>query len=187
MDEHIETKNREEWRRWLNQNHDKRDHIWLTFYKKSSNKQGLSLAEAVEEAISFGWIDGKLRQIDDQKHVLRFSPRKPKSVWSKINKDRAMKLIENGRMTLSGLVTIEAAKKSGAWDRAYTSRVAETAPCELEEALVKNDLAKTNFARFSNSYKNTCVSWVNAARTEKTRMQRIRDIVERSSQNQKLW
>lgn len=117
-----------EWRRWLEQNHGQEKGVWLIHYKKGSDKRSVSLTDAVDEALCFGWIDGKLRSIDGEKYVLRYSPRKAKSVWSKINKEKAERLIEQGRMTRAGLAKIEEAKRNGYWDNAYTNRIMEEIP-----------------------------------------------------------
>jgi len=179
--------NGEEWRTWLAQNHDKTDHVWLLFYKKHVNKKGITLEEAVEEAISFGWIDDKLRRVDEEKFALRFSPRKPKSVWSRINRERAERLITTGKMTKDGLVMIEEAKKSGAWEAAYSNKTKDKLPVDLENALKENREAWHNFQNFANSYRNMYIAWVNGAKTEKTRKKRIEKIVEQAKQNKKLF
>ena len=185
MDNALEFKNREEWRSWLTQNHEKADSVWLTFYKKSSGKKGMPLEESVEEAICFGWIDGKLRRIDDERFVVRFSPRKAKSVWSKINRERAERLIRSGRMTSAGLAKIEAARKSGWWDKAYTNKIKDAIPTDLEQALMNEEKPWENFQRFANSYRNMYIGWVTGAKTEGTRKKRIEKVVEQSLQNKK--
>src|SRR3989337_1836475 len=103
---------REQWRSWLAKKNGKENGVWLKFHKKASGKKGIALQESVEEAICFGWIDGKLRKIDEDSFIVRFTPRKTKSVWSKINRERAEKLIASGRMTSPGLAKINEAKKS---------------------------------------------------------------------------
>jgi uncharacterized protein YdeI (YjbR/CyaY-like superfamily) len=178
--------NREDWRSWLEKNHDKETEVWLVHYKKSPGKRGMTLEESVEEAICFGWIDGKLRKMDDERFVLRFSPRKAKSVWSKINKERAERLTESGRMTDAGLAKIEEAKKSGFWNLAYTNKIKEAMPSDLKKALMKDKRAWENFQRFANSYRNMYIDWVNAAKTDETRRRRIKKTVEQSLQNKKL-
>lgn len=185
MDERIEVEDREGWRNWLTQNHDKKNAVWLTFQRKHSSKKGIGLDEAVEEAISFGWIDGKLRKLDETRYILRFSPRKPKSVWSKINRERAEMLIKAGRMTPSGLTTIEQAKSSGSWHNAYTNKVKGDVPADLKEALRENGTAWANFRKFANSYRNMYIGWVDASRTSETRIRRIQKVVEQSRLNKK--
>jgi uncharacterized protein YdeI (YjbR/CyaY-like superfamily) len=186
MEHTMQPKDSEEWRNWLTQNHDKTPNVWLTFYKKGSNRKGISLEEAVEEAICFGWIDGKLRRIDEERFVLRFSPRKAKSVWSKINKERAEKLTQLGKMTKAGLAAMELSKASGSWDTAYTNKVKDAVPVDLESALKEQQKAWHNFQAFANSYRNMYIGWVNAAKTDETRKKRVTKVVEQSLQNKKL-
>ena len=144
----------EQWRRWLEKNRDKENCVWLTFHKKASGKKGIALQESVEEAICFGWIDGKLRKVDEDSFIVRFTPRKAKSVWSKINRERAEKLVASGRMTGTGLAKINEAKESGFWDNAYTNRTRDEIPPDLEEALMAEEKAWENFQGFANTYRN---------------------------------
>jgi|MudIll2142460700_1097286.scaffolds.fasta_scaffold64011_2 uncharacterized protein YdeI (YjbR/CyaY-like superfamily) len=186
MDLHaIQPRDAGEWRNWLTQNHNKTNHIWVLFYRKNLKKKGMSYEEAVDEAISFGWIDGKLKKVDADRFALRFSPRKAKSVWSKINKERAERLVKQGRMTAPGFVAIEQAKKTGSWDSAYTNRVRDVLPADLESVLRENAAAWRNFQNFANSYCNQYIGWINAAKTEETRKTRIALVVERSIKNEK--
>ena len=187
MDNTLFFERREGWRGWLEKNHDKANHVWLIHYKKGSGKKSMTLEESVEEAICFGWIDGKLRKIDDEKFVVRFSPRQPNSVWSKINKERAEKLMVTGRMTKAGIATIEKAKASGSWENAYTNKIKDAIPSDLEEALRKNEQAWSNFQNFANSYRNMYIGWVSSAKTEEMRKKRIEKVVEQSLQNKKLF
>ena len=178
-------KNRDEWRNWLGKNHRAINEIWLIHYKKSSGKKGLNHFDAVEEAICFGWIDGKLKKIDEERFILRYSPRKSKSVWSKINKENAEKMISLGKMTKAGFDKIEEAKKQGFWDTAYTNLLREQLPSDLKNALIVNKKAWNNFQKFANSYRNMYIGWVKNAKTEKTRKKRISEVVKNSLENKK--
>jgi uncharacterized protein YdeI (YjbR/CyaY-like superfamily) len=117
---------------------------------------------------------------------LRFSPRKPNSVWSKINKERAEQLIASGQMSSAGLATVKEAKKNGAWDKAYTNITLDAMPTDLKDALLKEPAAWDNFYQFANSYRNMYVGWVNQAKTAGTREKRIRVVVEQSLKNRKV-
>jgi uncharacterized protein YdeI (YjbR/CyaY-like superfamily) len=141
LDKALDFQDSQEWRKWLQLYHNSESEAWLFIYKKRSNKTGISYDEALEEALCFGWIDGKMRSIDGEKFILRFSPRKAKSVWSKINKEKAELLISQGRMTSAGLAKIEEAKNTGLWEAAYTTRRKDTVPGDLEAALSKNSSA----------------------------------------------
>ncbi|KYK21079.1 hypothetical protein AYK24_09550 [Thermoplasmatales archaeon SG8-52-4] len=178
-------KNRVEWRDWLEKNHSTKDGIWLIHYKKKSKEQSVSHPDAVEEALCFGWIDSKLKRVDEKRYILRYTPRKEKSVWSKINKDAAEKMINLGKMTDAGFEKIKLAKKQGLWDVAYTNLKKERLPSDLKEALLKDKLAWKNFNNFANSYRNTYIGWVKGSKTEETKKRRIKEVVKRSFLNKK--
>ena len=107
--------NRDQWRAWLQANHAIEKEAWLKISKKHASRAGVSLEEATEEALCFGWIDSFMKPIDEQSYALRYSPRRPGSKWSDPNKKRAIRLVEEGRMTEAGLAAIEAAKRGGTW------------------------------------------------------------------------
>ena len=178
-------KDKKQWRSWLENNHKNFTEAWLIHYKKSSSKKSISHIDAVEEALCFGWIDSKLKKVDEEKFILKYSPRKPKSVWSKINKEKAVELIASGKMTKAGLEKIEEAKKQGLWDKAYTNLVGEKLPFDLKISLMKNKTAWNNFQNFANSYRNMYIYWVNDAKTKETRKRRINEVVKRVEQNKK--
>jgi uncharacterized protein YdeI (YjbR/CyaY-like superfamily) len=182
----LDFRSRDEWRSWLEKNFDKESSAWLRIYKKKSGRKGVTLEESVEEAMCFGWIDGKLRRLDGESFMLRFSPRKARSVWSKINRERAERLMGSGRMTAAGLAKIEEAKKSGFWDGAYTNKVRDDVPVDLKEALMRDKRAWENFENFANSYRNMYIGWVDNAKTAETRRKRVKKIVEQSLLNKKL-
>lgn len=180
-------KDREEWRQWLAKNHDTVTEVWLAYYKKSANMPGISISDAVEEAICFGWIDGKLKKIDEQRFILKFTPRKKNSVWSKINKDRAIELIRSGKMTQPGLDRIEEAKKNGKWDSAYSIKKRVEIPPDLKGALMENETAWHNFINFANTYRGMYVRWVEDAKRPETREKRIKGVVSQALNNKKLF
>jgi len=186
MGNSLHFENRENWRSWLEKNHDREAWAWLSFYKKGGGKKGITLAESVEEAICFGWIDGKLRKVDDLSFIVRFSPRKAKSVWSMINKERAERLVGSGRMTSMGLAKISEAKEAGTWDNAYTNRTRDKMPADLREALMKDMRAWKHFHGFANTYRNMYVGWIANAKTNETRNKRIEKVVEQAIKNKKL-
>ena len=159
--------------------------MWLIHYKKSSGKTGISLGDAVEEALCFGWIDGKLKSIDKEKYILRYSPRKKKSVWLLINKERALKLIKKGRMTAAGMKRIEEAKENGFWDNAYSTSRMEEMPVDLEDLLADDEIACVNFYNFADSCRNNYIGWINAAKAKETRKRRITQVVKRARLDKK--
>jgi uncharacterized protein YdeI (YjbR/CyaY-like superfamily) len=175
----------QQWRDWLAKNHTSADEAWLIHYKKHTNKVGISYDAALEEALCFGWIDGKMQSIDEEKYRIRYSPRKSRSVWSKLNKEKAKRLIESGKMTDAGIAKIDEAKKNGNWDNAYTNRKTDELPLDLKYALIQDMDAWYNFQRFANSYRNNYIGWITGAKSEETRKRRIAEVVKRSSMNKK--
>ncbi len=175
--------NAAQWRAWLESHHDTADEVWLFHVRKGSGKKGLMLEEAVEEAIAYGWIDSRLKSLGGEGFMLRYSPRKPGSLWSKRNRGKAEELMRNGRMTAAGMAAVEAGRRSGTWARAYTSLVPHDMPPDLGRALEENPSAMENFEAFANSYRNQYIHWVNTAKTEATRQKRIAEVVNFSADN----
>ncbi|ACE06207.1 hypothetical protein Aasi_0836 [Candidatus Amoebophilus asiaticus 5a2] len=122
--------NRQQWREWLQENHAKKQSIWLIHYKIKSSMPTISWSEAVDEALCFGWIDSKAKPIDEEKYMQFFSKRRAISTWSKVNKEKVQKLIDGGTMTKAGLESIEIAKQNGSW----------TILDEVEALIIPNDL-----------------------------------------------
>jgi uncharacterized protein YdeI (YjbR/CyaY-like superfamily) len=122
-----------------------------------------------------------MRGVDSEKSAVRFSPRNAKSRWSRVNKDKAEKLIAKGKMTPAGLAAIEEAKKSGNWDKAYVLRVPQQIPADLQEALQKNEEIWSNFQKFPPSRRNAYIYWLDDAKTSATRQKRIAEIIDRSA------
>lgn len=182
--ERYYAKDRKEWRKWLEKNHANSPGIWLIYYKKDANKPCVSYDDAVEEALSFGWIDSKVNKLDDERYMQVFTPRKPKSVWSKINKQRVQKLIDQGLMTPTGLEKIEAAKNDGSWS--FLNDIDDLViPEDLENALNANPNAKVNFNSFSDSIKKQILFWIKSAKRPENRMKRIEKVVMLASENKK--
>ena len=177
--------NRGEWRKWLEKNHEKEKEVWLIHHRKRPAKKGIQLEEAVEEAICFGWIDGKLKRVDETRFVLRYSSRKAKSVWSKLNREKVEKMMKAGKMTTAGLRIVEEAKKNGSWNNAYTNQKPYKIPSDLKRALAVDRKAWDNFQNFANSYRNMYVYWIMGAKTDGTRRKRIEKVVRQASQNRK--
>jgi uncharacterized protein YdeI (YjbR/CyaY-like superfamily) len=186
LNQAITFKDSQEWNRWLTENHAKQSEVWVYIFKKHSKKKGLGYDEALDGALRFGWIDGKMQSVDKDRFVLRFSPRKPKSIWSRRNKERAERLIAQGRMMPTGFQKIEEAKKNGIWQRAYSSQLAEEIPPDLASALKNGNQAWKNFQKLANTYRNMFIRWVCDARTEEVRAKRITEIVKRVEDNKKL-
>jgi uncharacterized protein YdeI (YjbR/CyaY-like superfamily) len=175
----LSFRDRDEWRCWLADNHSAKDEAWIYIIKKRSKEAGLRLDEAVDEAICFGWIDGKMKSIDEDRFILRFCKRKSYSVWSKINRSRAERMMKSGMMTEAGLISVDEAKRSGMWDKAYTSKVSPIIPEDLAKALRLNPPAIDNFMRLSNSAKLQLIVWVEKAKRPETRKKRIEECLKK--------
>jgi uncharacterized protein YdeI (YjbR/CyaY-like superfamily) len=177
---------RDAWRAWLEENHAAAKAAWLLHYKKHTGKPGLSLEEAVEEALCFGWIDGLMHRIDDEKFALRYSPRKKGSVWSETNKRRVAKLIKQGRMTAAGLAQVREAKANGEWRAAALREDTTNIPDDLRKALKANPQARRNFDRLAPSHKKQVIHWITSARTDTTRRRRIQETVRLVAEDKRL-
>ncbi|XUX00289.1 MAG: YdeI/OmpD-associated family protein [Dehalogenimonas sp.] len=175
-----------EWHAWLADNHDKAKDAWVVHYKKNSKTPGLRYDEALEQAIAFGWIDGKLKSIDSEKFMLRYTPRRANSVWSLRNRKLAESLIASGKMDPSGQASVKNAKTNGNWDIAYSDSQPIMIPEDLQIALDSEKIASENFQRYSVSSQNMYIRWVESAKTFITRHNRIMSVVEKSRQNLKL-
>jgi len=180
--EHVEVTNRAQWRAWLKKNHTRTEGIWLITYKKHILEKHVSFEEKVQEALCFGWIDSVPRKLDDDRTMHYLSPRKPKSVWSAINKAHVAQLIKEKRMTPAGLKKIEEAKKDGSWN-AIDHVEALTMPAELAKALAKNKTAKKHFDAFPPGSRKIILHWITGAKTEGTRAKRIAETVALAAKN----
>lgn len=176
--------NQAAWREWLAQNHVSKQSVWLVFYSKSSNKTSITWSEAVDVALCFGWIDSKKIKIDDERAHQFFSKRKPNSTWSKINKEKVARLIDNGAMTEGGLVGIEIAKQNGSWT-ILDEVEALTIPPDLAKAFQKHSGSEDYFLSLSKTIKKMMLQWVVLAKQSKTRQRRIDEIAELAGQNKK--
>lgn len=181
---HFEGRN--EWRTWLTENYATVMELWLLFHKKHTGKPGLAYDEAVEEALCFGWIDGILKRIDNEKHTIRFCPRRKNSIWSERNKERVRRMIEAGRMTETGLAKVREAKENGQWDKAAEREDVTTVPAELTEALAKDGRARLNFEKLAPSYRRQFIYWVGIAKRDQTRRKRVAEAVRMIRENKRL-
>jgi uncharacterized protein YdeI (YjbR/CyaY-like superfamily) len=180
----LELKSSSRLRAWLEENHDGSPGAWLVITKKASRNPGIAYEEAVEEALSFGWIDGRASTLDDEKYLLLLTPRKPGSIWAKSNKERVERLLERGLMTEAGLAKVEAARKDGSWSRMDEIEALRIPP-DLRAALDAEADAKKNFNAFSDSSKKMILAWILGAKRPETRSKRINETVSAAAQNRK--
>ena len=182
----VYIKTRDEWRRWLNRHHSSNAGIWLVFYKKHTDKPALEYDDAVEEALCFGWIDSIIKKLDDERYVRKFTPRKPVSRWSELNKNRAKKLIKQGLMTQAGLASIERARETGLWEQSGPPRIPNEIPVELKRALKTNKKAKMFFDQLAPTYQKRFIAWVCVAKRRETKQRRVRESIRLLEQGKKL-
>lgn len=178
----VHPKSRAEWRKWLEENHTRNEGVWLIMYKKGTGKPRVDYAEAVEEALCFGWIDSKGNKLDDERSMLWMAPRKSKTGWSKLNKERIEKLIKSGLMTSAGLAKINAAKKDGTWNALDAIEALEIPP-DLAKAFSKNKTAREYFDAFPRSVKRGILEWIASAKKPETRANRIEETVTKAEKN----
>lgn len=176
--------NRQQWRTWLEENHDKEKSVWVIFYKNKSNTPTITWSEAVDEALCYGWIDSIVKPVDDEKFMRFFSRRKTNSIWSGINKEKVRRLIEDGLMTKKGMDSIEIAKENGSWT-VLDDTEAMIIPLDLEEEFQKKLNAKTYFQSLSKSDKKGILQWLVQAKRPETRHKRIIEIVALADQSLK--
>ena len=173
-----EFKNREQWRDCLERHHDSESEVWLVLYKKNHRKTAFGLEEAVEEALCYGWIDSILKPIDSMKYMLRYSPRKKNSTWSRSNIDRVSTLIANGKMSCSGLAKVQEAKLNGQWEAAIKRERTEDIPNDLKNALRRRRGAIAAYRALKPSRKKRFLYWLQTAKQDITRKSRIQKIVD---------
>lgn len=178
-DRYLNFSSRSEWRAWLEAHHRNALEAWLVLFKKGSGKASLTLDESVEEALCFGWIDSLLKKLDEDRYVLRFSPRRPGSIWSVRNIKRAQALTARGMMTSAGLEMIADARTHGQWDAAFVREDTSQIPPELAEALSRDPKAEQAFQELTESKKKQYLHWLLSARRSETKEKRIRTILDR--------
>jgi uncharacterized protein YdeI (YjbR/CyaY-like superfamily) len=163
---------------WLKKNHAKSDGLWLRIAKRGADEPSVTYPEAVEIALCWGWIDGQKKGLDDQHFLQRFTPRRARSIWSKINVDKVAALIEAGRMQAPGHAQIEAAKADGRWAQAYDGAKTSTVPDDLVAALAANPAAQAFFATINASNRYAVLWRIQTAVKPETRAKRIAQLVE---------
>jgi uncharacterized protein YdeI (YjbR/CyaY-like superfamily) len=175
-----------DWSAWLARNHDKSQGVWLRLAKKASSIPSVSHGEALGAALCYGWIDARKRSESETTWLEQFTPRATKSIWSKINREKAVALGKAGRMKPAGLAQIERAKKDGRWEAAYDSPSSATAPPELQAALYQNARAKDFYATLNSQNRYAILFRIQTAKKPETRAKRIQRFVEMLEKNEKL-
>ena len=168
----------EDWEAWLADHAASAPGIWLRFAKKSAGLQSISYQEAVESALCYGWIDGQSKGFDEVSWLQRFTPRRPQSVWSQINRARALELIEQGRMQPAGLAAIERARANGRWDAAYDSPRMAAPPEDFRKALAASPAASAFFETLNGQNRYAILYRIQTAKKPETRQKRITQFIQ---------
>lgn len=159
--------------RWLEKNHGRRDGIWVRFAKKGTGVKSVTYAEAVRVALAYGWIDGQSKGLDETHYLQRFTPRRARSKWSKINRAAAERMIAAGEMRPSGLAEVERARADGRWAAAYDSARTATVPADLRKELDRSVKAREAFDGLTSAQRYSILYAVQDAKRPETRERRI--------------
>jgi uncharacterized protein YdeI (YjbR/CyaY-like superfamily) len=164
------------WANWLENNIDIPG-VWMRIAKKRSGLTSINYQEALDIALCYGWIDGLKKKYDEQSFIQRFTPRRPKSKWSKINKDKVLQFIDEGKMKPSGMATIEDAKKSGAWDNVFDPYSTIEIPEDFQKLLADNKNAEAYFNTMNKRMQNTILNHIQSAKKAETRENRMKKVI----------
>jgi uncharacterized protein YdeI (YjbR/CyaY-like superfamily) len=171
---------------WLEENHERPGGFWLKIAKKDSGETSVTYAEALELALCFGWIDSQKRGHDEKFFLQRFTPRRPRGRWSKINREKAEALLAAGAMRPAGLSEVEAAKADGRWKAAYAGQRTAEVPDDLRRELEANPAAREFFAQLDGANRYAIVYRLNEARKPETRERRLRKFVAMLERGEKI-
>ncbi|MCZ2526647.1 YdeI/OmpD-associated family protein [Streptomyces sp. HB2AG] len=176
----------EDWEKWLEENHGDVPGVWFRIPKNGSGIDGVDYAHALESALCYGWIDGQKKKLDEQHWLQRFTPRRPGSKWSKVNREKATRLIAGGRMRPAGLREVEKAKADGRWEAAYAAQSRATVPDDLRAALDAAPEARDFFAALDSRNRYAVLYRIEDAKKPETRAARIEKFVAMLAQRKKL-
>jgi uncharacterized protein YdeI (YjbR/CyaY-like superfamily) len=177
----------QDWESWLEEHHAEASGAWLKIAKKQTGVSSVSYSEALESALCYGWIDGQKAAFDEQYWLQKFSPRRPKSIWSKVNRDKATALIAEGRMRPAGLRQVELAKADGRWEQAYASQSKITVPDDLQKELDKNPAAQEFFNTLNSVNRYAILFRIQTAKKADTRAARIQKFVEMLAKHETIY
>jgi uncharacterized protein YdeI (YjbR/CyaY-like superfamily) len=177
----------EDWAAWLNKNQATSPGLWVRIAKKGSGIKSISYAEAVEGALCYGWIDGQKKTYDETSWLQKFTRRGARSIWSEINREKALALIKSGQMKPAGLKAIETAKENGRWDHAYASPKNATMSSDFEAELNKNPEAKAFFETLKGANRYAILFRVQTAKRPETREKRIKEFIRRLEKKEKIY
>jgi uncharacterized protein YdeI (YjbR/CyaY-like superfamily) len=177
----------QDWETWLKVHHTETKGIWLKIAKKEARTPSVSYSEALESAICYGWIDGQKASFDDKYWLQKFTPRTARSIWSKVNCEKATALIAEGRMQPAGLRQVERAKSDGRWDKAYDSQSKISIPDDFQRELDNNPKAREFFNTLNSVNRYAILFRIQTAKKPETRSARIQKFIEMLTQHQKIY
>ena len=177
----------QEWESWLGVEHETSDGVWLRFAKKGSGIASVSYDEALASALCFGWIDSQVSSYDERFYLQRFTPRRARSKWSRINRDKVTELAKQGRMKPAGVAQVELAKADGRWDAAYASLANATVPDDLQHALDENPKAAEFFATLNSQNRYAILYQLEDTKRPETRARRLEKFVAMLERGEKLY
>ena len=178
---------KKDWAVWLDKNHSTSSGVWLKLARKASGIQSVTYDEALEVALCYGWIDGQRKSHDETSFLQKFTRRGPRSIWSKINTEKAQRLIESGKMKPAGQKAVESAKQDGRWDAAYASQSKAVAPEDLQAELDRNTKAKAFFATLDSRNRYAILHRIHTAKKAETRAKRIEQFVRMLEKKEKIY
>jgi len=182
----VPFKDKKSWAAWLDKHHASSPGVWLKLAKKGSGIPSVSYPEALEAALCYGWIDGQKKPFDESWWLQKFTPRGPKSIWSKINRDKAEALVQSGEMKPAGLRAIERAKLDGRWDSAYDSQSKADVPSDFQAELERHPKAKAFFATLQSYNRYAILFRIHTAKKAETRARRIEQFIQMLERGEKV-
>lgn len=176
----------QQWEKWLAKHHTQEDGVWLRMYKKDSKIPSINYAQALEEALCYGWIDGMAKSVDETSYIQKFTPRRPKSIWSERNTKHIARLTAEGKMKPAGIRQVELAKADGRWEKAYATQSEATIPDDFMAALKKNKKAAAFFETLNKQNKFAIYFRLQNAKKPETRVKRIVDFIAKLERQEKF-
>ena len=179
--------NQPDWEAWLQVHHEEPDGLWLKIAKRATRIPSVNLDEAQESAMCYGWVDSKALSLDDQYYMIKFTPRRIKSRWSKRSCEKAEALIAAGRMKTGGFEQVEQAKADGRWESAYEPQSQITIPDDLQHALDQNPAAQAFFTTLNSANRYAILHRIQTAKKPETRADRIRKFIQMLTNKEKIY
>ena len=177
----------QDWSAWLAEHHAEPEGVWMRISKKGASVLTITYQQALDEALAWGWIDGQKKPIDAEFWMQRFTPRRPKSIWSVVNRNKALALISQGRMTPAGLREIERATADGRWDKAYESQSTATEPADLLAALAQNPKAALFYRALNRVNRYAIIFRLQNVKKAETRARKLSQFVEMLAREERIY